>query len=111
MAAHRNAQMSAAKKPNVYARAARLMELDEELYPCWAICLVEGKNHSEWPTNDSCKRFVAAFSNRYTYKEKSSHFLREMEWTIEWPSKPPFRDNSIVALCFVAAMEDAGDLP
>ena len=85
------------KKPNIYARAARRLERDPDAaqYPCWAIMQERGADEGMCFVDRTCLRFMAAFSNREGGIAMSEHFLK----------------HSILALCFVAAMLDAGDLP
>ena len=99
------------KKPNLYARAARRLERDPDAaqYPCWSIMQERGADEGMCFVDRTCLRFMAAFSNREGGIAMSEHFLEAMGFGSYGSRK--FIEHSILALCFVAAMLDAGDLP
>ena len=97
------------KTPNIYARAARRMERDPAgvRYPCWAILEAGGTPTRSYQVDHDCLRFMSAFIGG-TGEEMSYHFIDQMNGDDDGTD---FIDHSILALCFVAAMLDAGDLP
>lgn len=96
------------KRPNIYARAARLLEREPDVYyPCFAICIEKNitLSGSQWRTDVDCRRFLASFTGCHDPMEASAIFLEAL------PEREKHsHDHYIVALCFAAAMLDGGDL-
>ena len=88
------------KAPNVYARAAKRMEEAQHIYPCFAILEVREQPYTLFSTDPECVNFLAAFSGREGGMSMGAEFLVALTTF----------DERILALCFAAAMLDAGDL-
>ena len=95
------------KTPNIYARAARRMERDESCcYPCGAI-MKENNSSESFYEHEDCLRFMSVFTRKTDGEIMSRRFIKALYITDD----NNFIDHSIIALCFAAAMLDAGDLP
>ena len=95
------------KRAKLYRQAARRMEQETALscFPCWNIAEVEGVGYENWPESTHVKLFLSAFSDRKTVDGMSDHYIKTMYLICGGID----RDFSITALCFMAAMVEAGD--
>jgi hypothetical protein len=95
------------KEPNLFACAARRLEKDPNIYyPCFAILRELGVvSMSAYRSHAECARFMGAFSDDGDGGDMSDQYCLEMDENSE-----SFVDDSILALCFAAAMVDVGDL-
>lgn len=99
------------RKPNVFAVAARNMERQKKVecgdtvvsdYPCFYVVRATGKRIGEWNRAYEVEVFLNAFSNRIAVYDMSNDFINQTD-NLD-------RNVCITALCFAAAMLDAGDL-
>jgi len=98
------------KTPHLFARAAKLLEEQPVWeYPCFAILEEKfGPLGCGYETDPDTLRFMSVFSNAAYGQEKSDAFIEALmsEKTLDKDL-----DNAILALCFAAAIEEAGDHP
>lgn len=97
------------KEPNIFAKAARLMETSlqttlsgEYYYPCLAItCIFEpGEPRQSYYNHPDSIAFLKIFSPEENQSVRSNTFMNEFQ----------DRQDRILALCFAAAIKDAGDI-
>lgn len=96
-------------RADIYRQAARLMESAAQYtaYPCWCIARVEGHSDvGEWRDAPSVLPFLSTFSAKAGINSMSDDFMNRMYDELDGHLS---RSGCIVALCFMAAMVEAGD--
>ena len=95
-------------RAEVYRKAALLMERAGPLtdYPCWCISRIEKTDLHDWRVSPSVRPFLAAFSDETYISLRSGEYLDLMHDSVSLKQE---RDFDILALCFMAAMVEAGD--
>jgi hypothetical protein len=72
-------------------------------YPCWHVCDARGKNVEDWPTDNIGSDFLHVYTGARG-RAGSRAFIHGIDGCLANP------DNCILALCFAAAVIEAGGL-
>ena len=97
------------KEPHLFARAAKLLEERPSWdYPCFAILAETGRWPTDYAADPDCRRFMAVFSATRDGHGRSKEFCDAL---MQEETVAEDIDNAVLALCFAAAIEEAGDHP